>query len=574
MTQWIYEKQGSKPQWGPAGVPVAVLNILKRRGINSGPAAEDFLAPMPRTTHDPVLLKDLEEAVTAIIAAADRGDRICIYGDYDADGVTSTALLYSVIRKLTDNADFYVPSRFTDGYGLNSNAIDRIAEKGTGLLITVDCGSTNAAEVEHAKSLGMGVIVTDHHELDENNIPKCLFVNPKRPACDYPFRGLSGCGVAFKIAQGIQRRLTAKGDDRFSKADLNSLLDLVAISTVADVVPLLDENRTLVKYGLRILNERRRPGLRILLEMLDLQDKKLDADNIGFILAPHINSLGRIETADAGVKLLTGLCTEDELRSYAKMMVDCNIKRRSIQEDTKNICLEEIKKGGCGDLFTIIRAPGAHEGVAGIVAGSLKESLYRPVCIVTPTENGVLKGTGRCVPGMDLHEMLSECGDIFLRYGGHAGACGFTITEENLPLFRERSRDAVCRRLAVSENLLQEKIVIEKALDYEERTIQFAESLEMLEPYGEANPKPLFALEGCTVKNVYRMGSESQHVRFIASCDGGRDVSCVLFRRADEFADLLQPGSTVDVAGELGINAFNGSRKLQLTVKDIKRNQQ
>lgn len=570
MTQWIYRKQENKPKWGPAGVPVAVLNILAQRGVSSEEEASDFLATAPKTTHDPSLLKDLEEAVTAIIAAADRGDRICIYGDYDADGVTSTALLYSVIKRLTDRVDFYVPSRFTDGYGLNSAAIDRIAAKGTGLLISVDCGSTNAAEVEHAKSLGLGVIITDHHELDESNIPKCLFVNPKRRDSEYPFRSLSGCGVAFKIAQGIQRRLTAKGDTRFTRTDLNQLLDLVAISTIADVVPLLDENRSLVKYGLRKLNERKRPGLRILLDMLDLSDKTIDAESVGFILAPHINSLGRMETAEAGVTLLASLAPEEELISCARRMVDCNLRRRTVQDDTKDICLSELEHSECGDRFKIIRAPGAHEGVAGIVAGGLKETLHLPICIVTPTEEGVLKGTGRCIPGLDLHQILSECGDIFLRFGGHAGACGFSIKEEMLPLFRSRAEEALQKRLEENPDLLEEKIYIEKNLEPEEKTIAFAESLTLLEPYGEANPKPVFAIENCRIKNLSRMGSEGQHARFIASCGGGRDVPCVLFRRAEDFAGLLESASPVDVAGELGINEFNGSRKLQLTVKDIR----
>ena len=288
MSTWIYQQKRNTPAWGPAGVPAAVMDILGRRGVSTPGQAEDFLAESPKCTYDPALMPDLQQAAEVLLAAAEAGKRICIYGDYDADGVTSTALLYSVLKKLTDRVSFYVPSRFTDGYGLNKDAVGRIAKEGAQLLITVDCGSTNREEVEEAKRLGMDVIVTDHHELEAGKEPDCLFVNAKRSDSQYPFSGLSGCGTAFKLAQAIQRLLASRGDDRFTRQDLTDLLDLVAISTVADVVPLLDENRSLIKYGLRIVNSRKRKGLRILLEQLKLADQQIDADDFGFILAPHI----------------------------------------------------------------------------------------------------------------------------------------------------------------------------------------------------------------------------------------------------------------------------------------------
>jgi single-stranded-DNA-specific exonuclease len=547
------------------------MDILRRRGIRDEQEAADFLSAQPKRTYDPLLLPDLDAAVSALLAAADRGDPICVYGDYDADGVTSTALLISTLGKLTDKVFFYVPSRFTDGYGLNKDAIRRVAERGAKLLITVDCGSTNGPEVEYAKSLGLGVIVTDHHTLEDGKEPDCLFVNTKRKDSRYPFDGLSGCGTVFKLAQGLQRRLSAEGDERFTRSDLNALLDLVAISTVADVVPLLDENRTLVKYGLACVNARKRTGLRILLEELGLADKTIDAEDIGFILGPHINSCGRMETADAAVELLAGLGSEQELREKARFMLDCNRRRRAAQDDTAAICQKAMDDGDCGKLFTIVRAPGAHEGVAGIVAGSLKESLYRPVCIVTPAEGGLLKGTGRCIPGLNLHDMLSEGADLFERYGGHAGACGFSMREENLPALRERMNALMEAQLSARPDILTESIRIEKALDADEKTLQFAAQLKKLEPYGEANPKPLFALQRVRPANVSFMGAGGQHLRFTARGEDRADVSCVLFKRAQAFAPLLTEGCPVDVAGELNINEYNGSRRLQFTVKDIRR---
>lgn len=559
------------PAWGPSGVPVAVMGILARRGISTAEAAEDFLSPSPRCAYDPDLLPDLPAAVTKILQAAEDGKEICIYGDYDADGVTSAALLYTVLSKLTPKVRFYIPSRFKDGYGLNKDALRRIAESGAQLLITVDCGSTNRSEVEYAKELGMDVIVTDHHELDESALPDCLLVNAKRSDSRYPFAGLSGCGIAFKLSSGIQRRLSAAGDDRFTHQDLADLLDLVAISTVADVVPLLDENRSLVKYGLRVINSRKRKGLRILLDMLGLSRKEIDADDIGFILAPHINSCGRMATADGAVKLLAGIEDDGPLEDKAAFMLECNKRRRSAQDDTREICMEAIDAGGCGDLFTVIEAEGAHEGVAGIVAGSLKEQFHRPVCIVTPSENGMLKGTGRCIPGLDLHGMLSSCSDLFVRFGGHAGACGFTLSPQNLPSLRSRLDEQMREILAQRPDALTEKLSIEKVLEPSEKTLEFAGALKLLEPYGEANPKPLFALAAASVYNVQYMGSDGQHVRFTAVCADGAEVSCVAFRRAQEFVPLLSSDRLLDVAGELGINEFNGHRKLQLTVRDIKR---
>ena len=571
MSTWIYEQTNTIPAWGPEGVPASVMGILQRRGIRTAEEAEDFLAPAPKRTYDPELLPDLPAAADKLLQAAADGLSIWIYGDYDADGVTATALLYTVLQKLTDRVNFYVPSRFTDGYGLNKDAVRRIAEKGAQLLVTVDCGSTNREEVAYAKELGLDVIVTDHHELEAGAMPDCLLVNAHREDSRYPFPGLSGCGVAFKLAQAIQRRLTAAGDDRFTRQDITDLLDLVAISTVADVVPLLDENRSLVKYGLRVINSRKRRGLRILLDMVGLERKEVDADDIGFILAPHINSCGRMATADRAVQLLAGLEDDGTLEDKAAFMVECNRNRRFAQDRTRDICMEAIAAGDCGELFSVIEAPGAHEGVAGIVAGSLKEQFHRPVCIVTPSESGLLKGTGRCIPGLDLHGMLSTCGELFERYGGHAGACGFSLPKENLEALRSRMDDLMRSILAERPDALDEKLSIEKVLEPSEKTLEFANALKLLEPFGEANPKPLFAIGGADVYNVQYMGSEGQHVRFTAAGSDGVEVSCVLFRRAADFADLLRSGAKLDVAGELGINEFNGHRKLQLTVKDIKR---
>ena len=571
MSSWIFQQSDHTPAWGPEGVPLAVLNILQRRGISEAQQAEDFLSPLPKCTYDPFLLPDLAEAVDLLLQAAQSGKQICIYGDYDADGVTSIALLYSVLSKLTDRVSFYVPSRFRDGYGLNRSAVGRIAEGGAELLITVDCGSTNRAEVAYAKQLGMDVIVTDHHELEEGSEPDCLFVNAKRKDSRYPFAALSGCGIAFKLAQGIQRKLSAAGDTRFGKSDLNELLDLVALSTVADVVPLLDENRSLVKYGLRTINARKRKGLRLLLEQLNLADREIGAEEIAFILAPHINSCGRMASAEPAVRLLAGMGTDSACQEDAAFLLQCNRERREAQDRTRKICMEAVEAGDCGELFPVIEASDAHEGVAGIVAGNLKEQFHRPVFVVTQSEGNLLKGTGRSIPGVDLHEMLSSCAELFERYGGHSGACGFSIPAENLPSLRMRLNEQMRVICSEQPDVLEEKLWIEKVLEPSEKTIAFVEALRLLEPFGEANPRPLFALSAVKVSNLQQMGSEGQHVRFSASGADGIELSCVLFRQAARFDALLRGADALDIAGELEINEYGGSRKLQMTVKDIRR---
>ncbi|MDO5331964.1 MAG: single-stranded-DNA-specific exonuclease RecJ, partial [Bacillota bacterium] len=498
MAKWIIKQNTYNMEQGRYGVPASVIQIIKDRGV-ADDKIQDYLSETPQVTYDPFLLPDLKEAAQLLIDTAKSGKRICVYGDYDADGVTSTTLLYTVLKYLTDNVCYYVPSRFTDGYGLNNAAIDKIHADGVNLLITVDCGSTSPNEVQYAKSLGMDVVITDHHSLRDGQNPECLFVNPKRPGSQYPFPELSGCGVAFKLAQGMQRLLEKTGDLTITKGRLNSLLDLVAISTVADVVPLLDENRNLVKYGLDRINRRTRTGLTSLLERLDVNDKVINSSNVAFILAPNLNALGRMDSASLGVKLLSSFDDKVKLDELADETVKTNIKRKNVQEETARICEHALETEDCGEYAPVIYAPGAHEGVAGIVAGNLKERFHKPVCIVTPADDGSLKGTGRSVPGINLHELFENCGDVFLRFGGHAGACGFSLKAECLNEFRTRMQEMVKTSVEESPELKEESLIIEKELAENEKTLEFAEAIQKLEPFGEGNPVPYFCVRNAHI---------------------------------------------------------------------------
>ncbi len=575
MSEWIIDQLNSGVK-KKDGLYPSILRILEKRGVDRA-AIEDFLSDKPRLTHDPFMMPDLKPAVLRILRASEKRELVCVYGDYDADGVTSAALLIEVFRKLFDKDRmplYYIPSRFTDGYGLNNRAIDKIAAMGVELLITADCGSTSPVEVSYAKSLGMDVIVTDHHTPDPELAPDCLFVNAKRADSRYPFNGLSGCGVVFKLVQGIQRTLAERGDSRFTRSDLNNLLDLVAISTVADVVPLLDENRTMVKYGLDFVNRRRRPGLRALLQALDFEDKTVDPDRIGYMIAPNINALGRMSSAAAAVELFCGCKADGSPGSapeeLAQAMVRCNAERKREQEITDSICRASLEKDSCGELFPVIFAEKAHEGVAGIVAGNLKESLNRPVCIVTPIAGGMLKGTGRSISSINMHDVLAESSELFERFGGHAGACGFSLKADRLEELRSNLQQSIKSRLEADPDLLTEKIYIEKELQAEEKTLDFAHCVERLQPFGEANPRPLFCMLGADVSGIRFMGEGGRHMKFTARCADGIPVDCVLFRRAAEFVALAESGEPLDIAGEISINDYGGTEKLQFIVTDIR----
>ncbi len=571
MANWIIQQVDNTPIRDSHGVPVAISKMLVKRGIEES-KIDDFLSSSPKETYDPFDFLGIKEAVDVILASLNKGQEIVIYGDYDADGVTATSLLYGVFRNFSTKVSYYIPSRFVDGYGLNNSALDTIArEHPNSLIVTVDCGSTSKSEVEYAKSLGLDIIVSDHHSFEDDRIPDCLILNPKLKENRYPFKDLSGCGVAFKLAQGIERVCSQNGDGRFTRQQLYELLDLVAISTIADVVPLVGENRTLVKYGLKTINERRRRGLAALLDVLDIE-ADVSSDNVAYILAPNINALGRMGTAALGVELLEGSShSMAELYDLAETMADNNKARRQEQEKTAKICFEQMDKNDCGEYFTVIKAPGAHEGVAGIVAGNLKEKYYRPVFICTPNGDGTLKGTGRCIPGINLHELMAKHSDLFIRFGGHAGACGFSMKEDDFEKLRDIMQEEIKSLLDMNPSILTENLYIEKELDKNEKTLDFAKAIQRLEPFGEGNPKPCFYISNVTPQHVGLIGAEQQHLRFFANTNDGASVPCILFRRATEFEDLVKSGHLIDVAGELSVNEYSGRQKLQMIVKDIRR---
>ncbi len=532
-----------------------IKQIMSARGIVSPADVEEYLSDHPRRTYDPFLMKGMREGVDLILSEIHRGTRICVYGDYDADGVTSVSILMSVLKQLTDNVTWYIPSRFTEGYGLHKSAVDALHADGVGLIITVDCGITSNSEVAYAGTLGIRMVVTDHHQPGDT-IPDCVVIDPKQAGETYPFRELAGCGVAYKLLQALQRQAG------LPRSIVSETLDLAATGTVADIVPLQDENRTIVKYGLVSLNARSRSSLAALEEAISLEH--ISSENISFGIAPHINAAGRMEHAREAVELI--LAEDPEvIQDQVEKLVGYNRRRKKLQEEA----YEKSEAAIRGDEPIIcLRVDGIHEGIAGIAAGKLKETYGRPVILTTPGEDGDLKGTGRSIPGVDLFCLLDGHRDLFKRVGGHKSACGFTISEENFkklcPMLEEETEELYRK----DPSLLDTGGAYDLQIRPADVTVSLAEALAKMEPFGEGNPKPRFLLQDVYVSRPAYMGENSTHVRFQAVRDG-QGAPCVFFRRAQEFRQKLEGSDPVSLIGTISAQVWNGRKRVQMIVEEI-----
>ena len=542
-----------------------IKNLLNKRGIISDEDIIEFLSEKPQKTYDPFLLPDMEAGVDLILSETKNNSQIWVYGDYDADGITSTTLMISILSHLTDknNLNYYIPSRFEEGYGLNKEAIEYIASQGCDLLITVDCGSVSYDEVEFAKSLGLKVLVTDHHNITDV-MADCLLINPKHPQSIYPFKELSGCGVAFKVAQAIQQKAN------LPKNILTQVLDLVAIGTVGDIMPLVDENRTMVKFGLKVLRMCNRPGLVKLIEGTSLQSEKITSENISFVIVPHLNASGRIEDATQAVELLLGVCDEKRLDEIVSDVINKNQVRRKLQGELFKKCSQTIEANPIGNIVMIYEED-AHEGIAGIVAGKIKETYYRPAIIMTAigTDNEEVKGTSRSVEGLNLYELLKTQEHLFLKFGGHSGACGFSLKKDDLPRLREGLIAEMAEIVKENPEIFKRKYDIDLELSPEDISMELADQLQMLAPFGNKNPKPLIMCKDAIIGDVKLMGSDKQHLRFTASDFCGNKIQCVLFNKAKEYNLDEIERSTCNIIGSVECQVWQGNKRLQLIADEI-----
>ena len=538
-----------------------VRELLYNRGICSEEDIAEFLSDKPQKTYDPFLLLNMEAGVDLILSAIENDEKICIYGDYDADGITSTSVLMEVLSHLTKNLSYYIPKRFDEGYGLNKEALDKIKHAGVDLVITVDCGSVSVDEVEHAKEIGLKILVTDHHTVGDK-VADCLVINPMQPGCPYPFKHLAGVGVAFKLAQALA------AEAGLPKSVVNRTLDLVGIGTIGDIVPLVDENRTLAKYGIRAVNVTKRQGLEALIEGVGLHKGSIASENVSFVIVPHLNASGRMEDAKIAANLMMTK-NEERIQNGVEKLMTYNQERKRIQGETYEQCKEIVDAKYLNDLFLVVDLEDAHEGITGIVAGKLKETYNKPSIIVTPTADGCLKGTGRSVEGVNIYNMLKENEELFERFGGHKAACGFTMKKENLETLRENLNRQMKALIAEEPELLDESLKADMVLGAEDVCLQLVEDIKRLEPFGCDNPKPLVEVS-VRPTNLRRMGAQNQFTKFSGILENGRELQCVIFRNAEEYDEILQKGENLSIIGTLGSQSWNGREYLQLTVMGAK----
>ena len=542
------------------GLLPLTAEILARRGYTTPDAAREFLS-LSADYHDPFLLPDMQAAAERLSLAIDRREQIAVYGDYDADGVTSTATLMLWLRSMGLSPISYIPDREGEGYGMSSAALDRLKAQGVTLIVTVDTGVTAIEEADYCRSLGMDLVITDHHECREILPDAIAVVDPKRPDSTYPFDGLAGVGVALKLVSAVELFRRA-GEDRnlILRAVFRSYIDLAAIGTVADVMPLVDENRFIVSRGLQMMEKRPRPAVTALVKAV-AEEKgnapaSVDTSLIGFTLAPRINAAGRMESADAALRLF--LCPPEEAAAAARHLCDCN--RRRQEEENRILTLAEralanAPAEGIPPAHSIVL--GGDDfcgGVVGIVAARLCERYDKPTILLS-FDGEIGKGSGRAPEGIDLVGALEQTADLLIRYGGHTAAAGLSLTKENFTAFAERFDRAVAsaaRTIPVREYDL--------AITPSHLSLRAAQELTLLEPCGSGNPLPLFCWEGATVDSILPLSDK--HTKLI--CSGEGTAHPVLLFGTPRTALDIFPGDRIDLLFELSVNEFRGNTTLQL----------
>jgi single-stranded-DNA-specific exonuclease len=542
------------------GISVFAAQLLTNRRIKTADEARAYLYPTFDELHNPFKLADMDKAVERIHRAISRGEKICIYGDYDTDGTTATALLLNTFRQMDVPASYYIPNRFGEGYGLSEDTVKKIHEKNdTKLIITVDCGITSVKEVALANQLGMDVIITDHHQPEEEQPSAHALISPKVPGNEYPYTELAGVGLAFKLAQGLI-------DDR---AFLESLLDLVALGTVVDIASLTGENRALSRLGLAELNKRERPGVNALCEAAGHKiDTLLNGYALSFKLGPRINAAGRMDTAHKVVDLLT-TDSEDVAIRIASQLNEANQNRQDLERQIQDQALEIIEKDVDDDTRGIVVASDKWDekaqGVVGIVASRLKETYYKPV-IVLAINGDEATGSGRCIDGMNLADSLVNCTELLVKHGGHAAAAGLTIKAKNIPKFKIAFNEYACEHLA--EEALQPKLDLEFETRLSLLTLDTLKELEQFEPFGKDNPSPFFGARRVKVDGTpSQMGKERNHLRMFVS-DGAVKRRAIEWGGGDKLITFRRPNMSLDIAFSPQINEWQGTRSVQLILED------
>lgn len=542
-----------------SSLPLKLIKVLINRGHQTAEDIEKFLHPNINDLKNPFEMAGMEKGIDRLTEALYNNEKIMIYGDYDVDGITATALLYLVINKLGGQVDFYLPNRLVEGYGLSEDGINEAKEKGVSLIITVDTGITAVDHVKYATSVGIDIVVTDHHEAGET-IPDALaIINPKQPACDYGGE-LSGVGVAYKFAQALYQRLEQ------NEEELREHLDLVALGTSADIVPLVGENRVLTSFGIAQIARTTKPGIKSLAFVSGLMGKAIGTGQVVFILAPRINAIGRLGDARLAIRLLS---TRDErvASEIARQLEKENRRRKEIDEKTLGEALKQMAELVDVDIdkAIVLAGEGWHQGVIGIVASRLVEKYHLPTVMIAIT-NGEGKGSARSIPGFHLCEALKECEHLLIRYGGHKYAAGLSIKEENIQEFRRVFKEVTSRLLSDEDTI--PKLHIDLEIELRDVTDDFVSAVEQFAPFGPQNMRPIFLTRNAEiVGSPYVVGNN--HLKMKVR-KGDAIVDVIGFGFGDMVRVLSDKGCLVDIVYALEFNTYNGITRIQMRVRDIK----
>lgn len=539
-------------------IPPAIARVLLNRGLSDKAAIEKFFSPSTQDTHDPFLMADMTKAVERLGQAMLRREKVLVFGDYDVDGTTATSLLCLAFREIGLDTAFYIPDREREGYGLSRLGIDYAMEIGATLIITCDCGISAFDTIDYASSNKIDVVVTDHHEPGEKLPAAQAILDPKREDDNYPFKELCGAGVAFKLLQGFHIA------NNLPIANLFRHLDLVAIGTAADIVPILGENRILVARGLEYLNSSQKVGLQALLKTSGFDNKTMNVVNIVFGLAPRLNAAGRLGEASRAVHLLTSF-NRDEALELANLLEQENRNRQSIERETIDSAILQLNATHDldADKILILSNTNWHHGVIGIVASKLKELYNRPVVMIS-FQNGIGKGSARSIPGFDLYNAFNTCADLLENFGGHKMAAGLTILIESLPEFTRRLKKIANEQ--INEQMLNLGLHIDSKIDFKDINQQTLSFLHKMAPYGPGNMRPVFFSRNVNISGMPRIIGEN-HLKFKAAQN--RSVLSAIGWKMGCYYEMLISNRPLDLAFVIDENEWNGYKEIQLNIKDI-----
>lgn len=561
------------------------LRVLINRGIDTKEKVNEFLNSSLKKLYNPYLMKDMDKAISIMVDAINNNEKIIVYGDYDADGVTSTAILYKAIKNCGGRVDYHIPHRENEGYGMSVSRIETIAEEGFDLIISCDNGISAIEEVKRAKELGLKVIITDHHELPFEEIEgerrtvlpnSDALINPKQEDCNYPFKLLCGAGVAYKFSLALYDAMNMKD------ANTDELLELAAIGTICDVVDLKDENRIIAKTGLKILSNTKNMGLKALKHIIDIKDE-VTCYNVGFNIGPCINATGRLETAQLSLDLL--LCEDSgEALDIATKIFNLNKERQDLTtESVEQVCADIEGTSLINDRVLVVYNKSIHESIAGIVAGRIKEKYGKPTFVLTEGKE-MPKGSGRSIEEYNMFEEMIKCKEVLSKFGGHPMAAGLSIEEENISRFRELLNE----NCTLNEEDLAIKIRVDSPIKLSYVTEEVVQEFKLLEPFGKGNPSPILQANHVPVGDIKFLGSEQQHVKFRFNIDGTNNMmEGLYFNKRDEVIEILKlaygddyseyeagyikpKGLVLDILFQPDINEYMGRRSVQLKLKDIK----